>query len=119
MAEIYSDLPFPALNLSPHPSESLDSHDMSHIIHKIILGHQLTGLRSCLYPYQRESVSAMLLREMSEFDIPDPLYIPVTGMNKSVYYLQPATMEILQECPMVTAHHGGVLCEELDRKSVV
>jgi hypothetical protein len=50
---------------------------------------------------------------MSEFDIPDPLYIPVTGMNKSVYYLQPATMEILQECPMVTAHHGGVLCEEL------
>ena len=110
MAEIYSDLPSPAL---PHSSESLDSHDMSHKICKIILGHQLTGLRSCLYPYQRESVSAMVIREMSEFDIPDPLYIPVTGMNKSVYYLQPATMEILQECPMVAAHHGGVLCEEL------
>jgi hypothetical protein len=50
---------------------------------------------------------------MSESDEPDPLYIPVTGMDKSVSYLQPATMEILRERPMVAAHHGGVLCEEL------
>jgi hypothetical protein len=55
----------------------------------------------------------MLLREMSESDMPDPLYIPVTGMNKLAFYFQPATMEILRECPMVAAHHGGVLCEEL------
>lgn len=80
---------------------------------EIMLGHQIAGLRSQLYPYQRESVSTMLFREMSESDVPDPLYIPVTGLNKSVFYLQPATMEILRERPMVTAQHGGVLCEEL------
>ncbi len=79
----------------------------------ITLGHQIAGLRSRLHPYQRESVSAMLLREMFESDVPDPLYISVTGINKTVFYLQPATMEILRECPMVAAHHGGVLCEEL------
>jgi hypothetical protein len=50
---------------------------------------------------------------MSKSDVPDPLYIPVTGMNKLAFYLQPATMEVLQECPMVATHHGGVLCEEL------
>jgi hypothetical protein len=55
----------------------------------------------------------MLLKEMSDADVPDPLYIPVTGLNKMVFYLQPATMEILRERPMVAAHHGGVLCEEL------
>jgi hypothetical protein len=55
----------------------------------------------------------MLLREMSESDVPDPLYIPITGLNKAAFHLQPATMEILRECPMVAAHHGGVLCEEL------
>ncbi len=55
----------------------------------------------------------MLLREMSESDVPDPLYILVTGIDKTVFYLQPATMEILRDCPMVAAHHGGVLCEEL------
>lgn len=97
------------MTLNPHPSESLGLQDM---ISKIMLS-QIAGLRSCLHPYQRESVSAMLLREMSESDVLDPLYIPVTGMNKLVFYLQPATMEILQECPMVAAHHGGVLCEEL------
>ena len=83
------------------------------MISEIILGHQIAGLRSCLHPYQRESVSAMLLREMSESGVHDPLYIPLTGMNESVFYLQPATMEILRECPMVAAYHGGVLCEEL------
>jgi hypothetical protein len=55
----------------------------------------------------------MLLKEMYESDVPDPLYIPVSGMDKTIFYLQPATMEILRECPMVAAHHGGVLCEEL------
>jgi hypothetical protein len=83
------------------------------MICRIMLGHQIAGLRSRLYPYQRESVSAMLLGEMSESDVPDPLYIPVTGLNKTVFYLQPATMEVLRERPMVAAHHGGVLCEEL------
>ncbi|KAH9981425.1 SNF2 family N-terminal domain-containing protein [Lactifluus volemus] len=80
---------------------------------RIMLGQPVSGLRSRLYPYQRESVSSMLLREMSGSDMPDPLYIPVTGLNKTVFYLQPATMEILRERPMVAAHHGGVLCEEL------
>lgn len=112
MAEIYSDLPSPLLTLSPQPS-GLGSPGLHDMIHKIILGHQIAGLRSCLHPYQRESVSAMLLREMSKSDVPDPLYIPVTGMNKLAFYLQPATMEVLQECPMVATHHGGVLCEEL------
>lgn len=110
MAEIYSDLPSPLLTLNPHPSESPDLHDM---ICRIALDHQIPGLRSQLYPYQRESVSAMLLKEMSESDVRDPLYIPVSGMDKTIFYFQPATMEILGECPLVAAHHGGVLCEEL------
>ena len=55
----------------------------------------------------------MLFREMSESDVPDPLYIPVFGVDKTCFYFQPATMEILRERPMVAAHHGGVLCEEL------
>jgi hypothetical protein len=83
------------------------------MISRIMLGQPISGLRSRLYPYQRDSVSAMLFREMSESDVPDPLYVPVTGLNKTVFYLQPATMEILRERPMVAAHHGGVLCEEL------
>jgi len=110
LAEIYSDLPSPSLTLNPHASESPDLHDM---ICRITLEHQIAGLRSRLHPYQKESVSAMFLKEMSESDVPDPLYIQVSGMDKTVFYLQPATMEILRECPMVAAHHGGVLCEEL------
>ncbi|KAI9508447.1 P-loop containing nucleoside triphosphate hydrolase protein [Russula earlei] len=110
LAEIYSDLPSPVVDLSLQTSEPSRLHDMTS---GIMLGDQIPGLRSRLYPYQRESVSAMLHKEMSESDIPDPLYIPIIGLNKTAFYLQPATLEILRECPMVAPHHGGVLCEEL------
>lgn len=109
LAEIYSDLPSPVLNINSQPFES-SSNDT---IHQIMLGQQIAGLRSRLYPYQRESVSAMIVKEMSDSVTPDPLYIPITGLDKTVFYLQPATMEILRERPMVATHHGGILCEEL------
>ena len=112
MAEIYSDLPSPVLNINSQSSESSSLNDM---IHEVILGQQIAGLRSRLYPYQRESVSAMIVKEMDDSVTPDPLYIPITGLDKTVFYLQPATMEILRERPMVTTHHGGILCEELGK----
>lgn len=108
LAEIYSDLPSPVLDLNSQPFESLND-----TIHQIMLGQQISGLRSRLYPYQRESVSAMIVKEMSDSVTADPLYIPITGLDKTVFYLQPATMEILRERPMVATHHGGILCEEL------
>lgn len=110
LAEIYSDLPSPVLNINSQPFESSGLNDM---IHEVILGQQIAGLRSKLYPYQRESVSAMIAKEMDDSVTPDPLYIPITGLDKTVFYLQPATMEILRERPMVATHHGGILCEEL------
>ena len=110
LAEIYSDLPSPVLNITSQPSESSSLDEM---IHEVMLGQQIAGLRSKLYPYQRESVSAMIIKEVSDSVAADPLYIPITGLDKTVFYLQPATMEILRERPMVTTHHGGILCEEL------
>ena len=112
MAEIYSDLPSPVLNINSQPPEPFSLDDM---IHEVMLGQQIAGLRSRLYPYQRESVSAMIVKEMSDSVTPDPLYIPITGLDKTVFYLQPATMEILRERPMVATHHGGILCEELGK----
>ncbi|KAH9180424.1 P-loop containing nucleoside triphosphate hydrolase protein [Lactarius sanguifluus] len=111
LAEIYSDLPSPVLNINSQPFESSGLNDM---IHEVMLG-QIAGLRSKLYPYQRESVSAMIAKEMDDSVTPDPLYIPITGLDKTVFYLQPATMEILRERPMVATHHGGILCEELGK----
>ncbi|KZT02347.1 uncharacterized protein LAESUDRAFT_685590, partial [Laetiporus sulphureus 93-53] len=94
MAEIYSDLHSP----QSHPQ---------------FLVHQVHGMRSGLYPYQQQSVSAMLARESVRSSIADPLYIPLEGIDGSCFYLQPATMEVLHECPRRTPPCGGILCEEL------
>lgn len=109
MAEIYSDLPSPRISVIPgSPGERtvrrlLDYNDNLDGL----------GIRSTLYKYQRRSIASMIQKELPMTDFPDPLFIPIVGMNGRVFYLQPARMEILQDQPMVAPTRGGVLCEEL------
>ncbi|KAJ8480788.1 hypothetical protein ONZ51_g6428 [Trametes cubensis] len=73
----------------------------------------IPGLRSRLYDYQRRSVATMVARETNPGSIEHPLYVPIQGIDGKVFYMQPATMEILSELPRVSAVPGGILCEEL------
>lgn len=102
MAEIYGDLPSPIV------------HSDSKLVCSVLAGDDV-GMRSTLYSYQRRSVAAMIEKEIARNDIPSPLYITITGINGRDFYLQPATMEVLQERPMVQHNRGGVLCEELGK----
>ncbi|KAI0636454.1 SNF2 family N-terminal domain-containing protein [Trametes polyzona] len=74
---------------------------------------RIYGLRTKLYQYQRRSVATMMERETNPGTIEHPLYVPMQGMDGRVFYMQPATMEILSELPRVSAVRGGILCEEL------
>ena len=105
MAEIYGDLP------SPHVQSN------SPLTRSILNGYDINGLRSTLYQYQRRSVAQMVEVETTQSDTADPLYIPVVGIDGTTFYLQPATMEVLRERPMVQQNRGGVLCEELGERS--
>lgn len=71
------------------------------------------GMRSALYKYQRRSIAAMMQKELDLRDVPDPLFIPLKTMDMRQFYIQPGTMAVLQECPMVAPCRGGILCEEL------
>lgn len=55
----------------------------------------------------------MLVREQEHRRIPDPLYVPLSGLDNKTFFFQPATLEVLSECPHVTEYSGGILCEEL------
>lgn len=110
MAEIYGDLPSPQITTSSIPSEC------GNIVGRLLnfrddLGG--LGMRSTLYKYQRRSVASMLQKELDPRDVPDPLFIPLVGVNGEEFYFQPGTMEILRERPMVAPNRGGILCEEL------
>ena len=114
MADIYADLEFPRL-----PSSSDSSTDLETLAARVLAGHDMDDLTTPLYRYQRETVSAMLIREKTHVLIPDPLYIPVTGVDGTQFYLQPWTMELLRERPIISRPRGGILCEELGRFPVV
>ncbi|EKM55021.1 uncharacterized protein PHACADRAFT_142857 [Phanerochaete carnosa HHB-10118-sp] len=105
LAELYNTLPSPVI-----PEDESSAHPQAR---EILGGAAIRGLKSSLYAYQRRSVAAMIQRELQPGVIPDPLYVPVYGLDNSVCYIQPATMELLRECPTVAQTRGGILCEEL------
>ena len=94
LAEIYNEL------RSPIPPASFRVED----IH---------GMKSALYSYQKETVATMLAWELEPTSVADPLYMPISGIDGSIFYLQPESFELLQECPKVVQTRGGILCEEL------
>ncbi|KAF8559866.1 hypothetical protein OG21DRAFT_1402064 [Imleria badia] len=105
MAEIYSDLPSPVLGPAMNENAGL--------AHRVASGDAIWGLRTTLYGYQRHSVAVMLHKESSTSLVPDPLYIPVSCMSGTRFYIQPSTMTVLQECPTFSSSRAGILCEEL------
>ena len=92
LLDIYNDLP------SPNPERLIED---------------IPGLGSTLYGYQRRTVSAMAAREAFRGSVPDPLYLPIKGMDGKTFYILPSTMEIVSECPRISSVRGGILCEEL------
>jgi hypothetical protein len=78
-----------------------------------ILRQTFKGMRTSLHRYQRRSVARMVQQELDPGACPDPLYIPIQGLDGRAFYLQPATMEVLCDQPMMSQVRGGILCEEL------
>ncbi|TFK36351.1 hypothetical protein BDQ12DRAFT_686775 [Crucibulum laeve] len=107
LAEIYGDL------ASPNPAATPGWEQISGRLLNFEDDLKGFGMRSTLYKYQRRSVAAMMQQELDSRDVPDPLFIPLTAMNGKKFYLQPGTMEVLQEKPMVAPCRGEILCEEL------
>ena len=106
LAEIYNTLSSPCVR----EDKSLDEHV---VIGDILRSGSIPGLRSTLYKYQRNTVAAMIQREVNPGSIPDPVYVPIVGIDGTTFFLQPATLEILRDRPSQSQIPGGILCEEL------
>ncbi|KAI0705927.1 SNF2 family N-terminal domain-containing protein [Cytidiella melzeri] len=108
LAELYNTLASPVVVVPKnHIPAGLGSLTLN------ILQQSIEGLRSKLHGYQRRSVARMVQQELNPSACPDPLYVPMQGLDSRVFYFQPASMEILQTRPMVSQSRGGILCEEL------
>ncbi|KAI0313126.1 SNF2 family N-terminal domain-containing protein [Amylostereum chailletii] len=113
LADIYADIPSPFIKSMPlDDNEPLTRGQrlVQVIAHS---GEQIPGLESRLHQYQRQSVATMLHKETGSSRISDPLYIPMVGIDKTIFFLQPASMQVLKECPMVVPARGGILCEDM------
>lgn len=77
----------------------------------------IKGMRSDLYEYQKRTVARMYEVELSREELDNPLFILVKGMGDGTFFLQPGTMELLRERPLVQRNRGGILCEELGEPS--
>jgi hypothetical protein len=70
------------------------------------------GIRSVLNIHQRRSVASMLQRELDKRPVPDPLFIRLTTVDETGYFLRPETMEFQKNLPVTDPCRGGILCED-------
>ncbi|KAH7921384.1 hypothetical protein BV22DRAFT_1038738 [Leucogyrophana mollusca] len=106
MSEIYNDLPSPTVHCSlPFDDACTPS--------SVTPGGDGMGLRTILYDYQRHAVEVMMKREHNSRPGGNPLFISVRSVYGEEFFIQPSTLEIVRERPMVTRSRGGILCEEL------
>ncbi|KIY50719.1 hypothetical protein FISHEDRAFT_37708 [Fistulina hepatica ATCC 64428] len=105
LGKVYASVPSPSPNGGPgFAGRLLDFDDDLEDL----------GMKTTLFRYQRRSVSAMLEIEAPVRYIPDPLFIPLPTVNgRRCLYIQPGTLELLQERPLTSTTRGGILCEEL------
>lgn len=70
------------------------------------------GIRSILNSHQRYSVASMLQRELDKRPVPNPLFIRLSTMDETQYFLQPEKMEFQKNLPTTVPCPGGILCED-------
>lgn len=92
-----------------------ETHNTINELTDRILGQKIAGLQTNLYRYQRHSVAFMAQKELDPGSCADPLYVGVLGLDNRTFYVQPGTLEVLQNPPQATGTPGGILCEELGR----
>ncbi|KAI0086370.1 SNF2 family N-terminal domain-containing protein [Irpex rosettiformis] len=106
--EIYNTLPSPVLRTFDHKYFS-DVNSLT----DAILRQSIVGLRTNLYSYQCRSVAFMAQQELHPGSSTDPLYVRVQGLDDRSFFVQPGTLEVLENSPMAIRTPGGILCEEL------
>ena len=57
----------------------------------------------------------MAQKELAPGSCADPLYVATKGLGSRVFYVQPGTLEVLRDRPVVMQSPGGILCEELGK----
>ena len=86
--------------------------------YRILNGAPVPGITARLHQYQRHSVAAMLQREL-RLRRPNPSYLPLHKRNGALAYLEPASMQLVDEVPTVPPAPGGILCEEMGRVNLI
>ena len=77
------------------------------------LDHDVAGLKTCLYPYQRRSAGAMMHREAaSRIDL-DVRLEQRSAADGTLYYYSPREMQFLKEPKYQEAARGGILAETM------
>ena len=105
----FNNLPSP----TPVLSETLGRYTrlaMEGILHP---NGYVSGLQTCLYPYQRRSAALMIQREEAPDQIADYTLEEFTAPDSSKYYLQRLKGKVYRHCRKFEGCKGGILAETM------
>lgn len=107
LLQMFNAIPSP----TPQP-ERIQDHYAQDAAHDL-LGDEVVGLKTELYPYQRRSAAVMLERESQPYRILDPRLAKAVDQNGQPWYYDSVNGFGLLEPRCYDGVNGGILAEEM------
>lgn len=99
---------------SPSPTPSAVSCPVSSQAIRCVLGsHELSGLTTPLYPYQKRTVATMIRREVEPEQALDPRFQPMKGPTAQIFYYDNVAAILLRDGRRYDEARGGILGESM------
>lgn len=107
LLQMFNTIPSP----NPQP-ERIQDHYAQDAAHEL-LGDEVVGLKTELYPYQRRSAAVMLERESQPYRVLDPRLVKVVDQDGQPWYYDRVNGFGLLEPRHYDGANGGILAEEM------
>jgi hypothetical protein len=107
LLQMFNTIPSP----KPRP-ERIQDHYAQDAAHEL-LGDEVVGLRTELYPYQRRSAAVMLERESQPYRVLDPRLVKAIDQHGQPWYYDRVNGFGLLEPRHYDGVNGGILAEEM------
>ncbi|KAK9467868.1 P-loop containing nucleoside triphosphate hydrolase protein [Lipomyces arxii] len=103
---------FNQISAVPETLPDLDDPETQDLIDEVMTG-SVTGMKSILYQYQRETVAEMIRKEIVQTKAIDPRLIEFVGPTGTTVYIDTDKFEVLLKPDYFDGTFGGVLSEEM------
>ncbi|KAM3465771.1 hypothetical protein NHJ6243_001443 [Beauveria neobassiana] len=107
LLELFNNIP------SPAPDTAIITDPLLNQATENVIKGKISGLKSELLPYQKQSIALMIQKEACPGSVLDPRLVHLHDRDGHSWYVDPVAKTVLRDARYYDAVSGGILAEEM------